>query len=320
MTTPDTVVVVGAGIAGAACARRVDAAGLPVVVIDRGRRPGGRMASRRLHGRTVDLGAQYLTATDPAFQAVVDDWHTRGLARPWTDTFHTGDGRTLGAPKQGPVRWAAPGGLRTLVEDLTSRLDVRTERTVRAVSTGADGPRLDGDPVLAVALAMPDPQATRVLSPGDPDLAAGLDHEWSPVLAMAAGWSTRQWDVNGVFADDPALGWIADDGRRRGDGAAVLVAHSTPELALAHARPADDALAPMMGALRRQLDIADEPEWTYLRRWRLAKPTAPRDDPYWLDAIGRIGVCGDGWSITPKIEAAWSSGDALGTALTELLS
>ena len=112
MTSSDTVVVVGAGIAGIACARRMDAAGLPVVVLERGGRAGGRMASRTLHGRAVDLGAQYVTASDPGFQAVVDDWAARGLARAWTDSFHTGDGRTLGPPKPGPTRWAAPEGMR----------------------------------------------------------------------------------------------------------------------------------------------------------------------------------------------------------------
>ena len=135
MTSSDTVVVVGAGIAGIACARRMDAAGLPVVVLERGGRAGGRMASRTLHGRAVDLGAQYVTASDPGFQAVVDDWAARDLARAWTDSFHTGDGRTLGPPKQGPTRWAAPEGMRALVEDLATGLDVRTGH---AVSRRAD--------------------------------------------------------------------------------------------------------------------------------------------------------------------------------------
>lgn len=83
----DPVVVVGAGISGVACARTLLAAGLPVVVLDRGRRVGGRMAVRTHQGRPVDIGASYLTASDPGFEAVVEDWRARGLARPWTDSF-----------------------------------------------------------------------------------------------------------------------------------------------------------------------------------------------------------------------------------------
>ena len=53
----DPVIVVGAGISGVAAARELRDAGLPVVVLDRGRRIGGRMASRTIDGRPVDIGA-----------------------------------------------------------------------------------------------------------------------------------------------------------------------------------------------------------------------------------------------------------------------
>ena len=52
------------------------------------------------------------------------------------------------------------------------------------------------------------------------------------MLALTATFETRTWDLDGAFvSDDTILGWIADDGSRRGDGAPVLVAHSTSEVA-----------------------------------------------------------------------------------------
>ncbi|HYN94184.1 MAG TPA: FAD-dependent oxidoreductase, partial [Pilimelia sp.] len=59
------MVVVGAGIAGVACARALAAGGVGVRVLERGRVAGGRMASRRFAGRPADLGAAYVTVTDP---------------------------------------------------------------------------------------------------------------------------------------------------------------------------------------------------------------------------------------------------------------
>ena len=59
----NSTTVIGAGISGLACARALTEAGVPVRVLDRGNRAGGRMASRTLHGRQVDLGASYLTAS-----------------------------------------------------------------------------------------------------------------------------------------------------------------------------------------------------------------------------------------------------------------
>ena len=118
--------MVGAGISGVAAARELRDAGLPVVVLDRGRRIGGRMASRTIDGRPVDIGASYFTASDPTFIALAEDWQQRGLAHPWTDTFQvrTGDDASSSS---GPMRWGTPHGLRSLVEDLAADLDIRAQ-------------------------------------------------------------------------------------------------------------------------------------------------------------------------------------------------
>src|SRR6185312_9071740 len=117
------VVVVGAGIAGIACARELAGAGVEVRVLERARVVGGRMASRRLHGRPVDMGAAYFTVSDPEFARVVEGWRAAGLARPWTDSLAVFENGTRGATP-GPMRWAAPDGLRSLVVALAAGLDV----------------------------------------------------------------------------------------------------------------------------------------------------------------------------------------------------
>ncbi|MCK5929724.1 MAG: FAD-dependent oxidoreductase, partial [Nocardioides sp.] len=86
------VTIVGAGISGVACARVLAAAGIPVELVDRGRRVGGRMASRRHEGRPADIGASYVTVSDPAFEDVVARWAEAGLAQEWTDTFGVASG------------------------------------------------------------------------------------------------------------------------------------------------------------------------------------------------------------------------------------
>lgn len=309
------VVVVGAGLSGVAAARTLRAAGLQVVVFDGGHHIGGRMASRRTDDRIVDTGASYFTVSDPAFQAVVDDWQARRLARPWTDTFMLAENGEL-TPKPGPMRWAAPGGLRGLVENLATGLDVR-ERTVTSV-----GPELlvDGEPAAAVVLAMPDPQAVRILDPAYEAEIAALDDPFAPVLALTARWPSRCWPgLDGAFVGgDPILAWVADDGRRRGDGAPVLVAHSTAEFAEEHQAAPDEAAPLLALAVRDALGIDTEPASTAVHRWSFAKPTGTREDRFFLgDAL--VGLCGDAWSDKPRVEAAYLSGRALGEALTARL-
>ncbi len=320
MSTPRTTVI-GAGISGVACARALTAAGLPVRLLDRGRAPGGRMAGRTLHGRAVDLGASYLTVDpDGAFAPVVADWVARGLAREWTDTFSVAGPDGIGETKTGPMRYGAAGGLRSLVVDLAGGLDLTGQRTVESVRD-ADRPTVDGEASDAVVLALPDPQAVRLLADGSTARAALDPGAWQATLAVALGWPTRQWDadLHGAFVHDhPDLEWVADDGDRRGDGAPVLVAHTTPGFAAQHLADPDLAGPDVVAAVRQVLGIGAEPEWSHVHRWTFAKPTAPREQPFHLD--GGIGLCGDGWSAPSKVQGAWTSGHALGEELARRLA
>lgn len=311
------VVVVGAGLSGVACARELRAAGVPVRVLDRGRKPGGRMASRRLWDRPVDLGASYLTTSDDDFLAVVEGWRERGLARPWTDTFCAlGDGDPVA--KTGPLRWGAPGGLRSLVEDLAAGLEIERYDAVGVDALVAD----------AVVLAMPDPQARRLVGDDHP-LAAALDREFEPVLAMAATWAERSWDhvsptgrFDGAFVNDhPVVAWVADDGRRRGDDAPVLVVHSTPDFAGGHLEDPAAAGPELVAALRSLMSLP-EPDDAHVHRWTFARPVGERTATHALveGPDGLVGACGDGWGASPKVETAWLSGRDLGRALVERLS
>jgi predicted NAD/FAD-dependent oxidoreductase len=329
------VVVVGAGIAGVACARALRRAGLPVRVLDRGQRVGGRMALRRelLGGveRVVDVGASYFTVSDPGFSAVVEGWRRRGLAREWTDTFvvlPASGGAAASA--SGPMRWEAPGGLRSLVEDLAScgrDFDLTSGHEVEQVDAGRSGPSVDGERASAVVLAMPQPQACDLLPTPLIErlgLESGLD--WVPTLTVWAGWPQRWWpELDGAFVDgSDVVDRIADDGRRRGDGAPVLVAHSTHGFAERELDEPDAAVGPVLAELGRLLDApwgrVPEPEFAKARRWSLAAPCAPQEHPFALDDQVLVGVCGDAWGPRSRVEQAWLSGDALGRELAERVS
>ncbi len=309
------VVIVGAGLAGVAAARVLTRAGLPTIVLDRGQAIGGRMASPASEGRVVDTGASYFTVGEPEFATVVEDWHERGLARPWTDTFLVTDGDQT-TRKSGPMRWSAPEGLRRLVLDLAEGLDIRTQ----LVSTVGPRLRVDGLAASAVVLAMPDPQARRLLDPSYAAELEALDDPYDPVLALTTRWPEAAWPaMDGVFvADNTVLSWVADDGRRRGDDAPVLVAHSTPEFAAQHLVAPEKAADEMVDALRQALGILSKPVSAQVQRWAFARPTRKREDPYFLGP-SMVGLCGDAWSTKPRIEAAYLSGAALGRALVDQL-
>ena len=315
------VVVVGAGISGVACARACSDAGLSVRVLDRGHRGGGRMATRTLRTggeHPADTGAPYFTVSDDDFRAVVSGWLDRGLAHEWTDTFHTAGPLGLREAKTGPMRYASSKGLRALVEDLGAGLEVRQGTTVDAVGAHR---LVDHERPNVVVLAMPGPQAARILQAHHAELASVADQPYDPALALVARFEARTWvDFDGAFVTNvPELRWIADDGRSRGDGAPVLVAHSTPEFAREHLEDPEEALPALLRGLRSVVGVHGDPVETHVQRWTFAQPTSSREDTFHLGADG-IGLCGDGWSPKSKVEAAWRSGTDLGAAIVARLA
>ncbi len=299
-TRSNAITIIGAGVAGAACANVLRDAGLAFRVLDRGRAVGGRMASPLLHDRRVDIGAGYFTVRDPEFEAVVQRWEAAGIARPWTDTFGVLSPDTAPATSTGPMRWATPNGLRSLVQNLLSEIDTETVNVDHLP---------DGD----VVLAMPDPQAARLSAVADPV-------EYQPVVTVVCGFDSLELPFrHAAFVNDhPVLEFVADDGARRGDGAPVLVVHTTAEMAKDHLDEPNRAVAPVVTAVHALVG-STEPVWSYAHRWTFAKPSSVHAASYHLtESSGRrIGFAGDQWcpSGAPRIESAWRSGTDLGRAL-----
>lgn len=287
-----TVLVVGAGIAGLACARELVDAGVPVKVFERSRVVGGRLASKRIDDRYADIGAAYITADDPGFQGRLDSWRIAGLAHPWTDTLLSFDSGQVPVPTPGPTRWAAPRGLRSLAEDLAGELDVNLEFEITKLPQQMD----------AVVLAMPGPQARRLIS-----VEATRSQQWSPVLTAVLSYPERVWaDFRGAFINDhPVLATLCDDGDRRGDRAPVLVAHSTA--AFAQPRLDDPAAAAddLAAAVAELMRINEKPR-IHVHRWSYAQPE-PVEGRF--AKFDNVYLAGDAFG-KPRVQTAWLSGRA----------
>ncbi|GAB3061363.1 NAD(P)/FAD-dependent oxidoreductase [Micromonospora schwarzwaldensis] len=311
------VVVVGAGIAGVACAAELARVGIPVEVRERARVTGGRMASRRFDGRPADLGAAYFTVDDPDFAAVVAGWQAAGLVREWTDTL-VAYGPRGREQVTGPMRWAAPRGLRSLVEHLAADLPVTHDRLIMMVEPG---PRVDGRAAEAVVLAMPGPQAALLLDPAlDAATRAVATQRWSSTLTAVLHFPSRRWpDFRGAFVNDhPVLSLVCDDGDRRGDGAPVLVAHTTPGFAAGHLLQPTAARPEIEEAVRDLLGLPEPALSTHVHRWTYARPVAAGSGgTFHLDDDG-IGLAGDAFG-RPRVQSAWRSGHDLGRALAARL-
>jgi predicted NAD/FAD-dependent oxidoreductase len=268
-------------------------------------------------GRVVDIGASYFTLSDPDFTAAINGLMAQGIVRTWTDAFHVAGPQGIEGVRSGPMRYAADGGLRSIVASLLHpAVNVVFASEAGEVAGDARGAAVDGERVDAVAVCMPQPQSARLLA-GAP--AAAM---WEPVIAVTCAFDQRTWPVlDGVFVnDDAVITWIADDGMRRGDEAPVLVAHVHPVLSARHLDDPAAVIPAAIGAVQRVLGIRDLPSWVDAHRWTYAKPLVGSDEPFLLHGAGRVGLAGDAWSGGPRVEAAWLSGHRLGQALATRLT
>ena len=206
--TPYDFVIIGSGMAGLAAARLAVANGHSACVLDKGRRIGGRVSTRRAEGFTFNHGAQFLTARQEAFVTVCAQAETAGALNPWQVA---GRDAFCGAPT-----------MRDLPAFLGQGLDIRQQAEVTEltrhdgaiVCTGADGELARSHRMVMTA---PAPQAARLLAGIADDLSAtaqtavyapcwtgmyGFDVADLPALAAPTG------------ADSGPVGWACWEAQR----------------------------------------------------------------------------------------------------------
>ncbi|WP_068862021.1 NAD(P)/FAD-dependent oxidoreductase [Erythrobacter dokdonensis] len=301
--------VIGAGMAGLACATELARSGASVTVLDKGRGPGGRMATRRVEiaGETVsfDHGAQYFTARDAAFRDAVAAWEQAGVVARW--------------PAAGEQAWVGVPGMNAPIRAMASALDVRWG--VRAERLLRDGTRwrvVAGElsfTAARVLVAVPAEQAAALLAEAAPELAALAAGVGSaPCWAVMAAFSERLSQAADTFRSDAApVSWAARNSAKPGrSGAEGWVIHASPArsrelLDVPREEVAHILLADFFAACR----IAPvTPVHLDAHRWLYALPQPLAGEDARFDPALGLGIAGD-WLHSPRVEGAFVSGRAL---------
>lgn len=303
------VAIIGAGIAGLACADALAETGHEVLVFDKGRSPGGRMSTRRVeaNGRTLrfDHGAQYFTARDSAFVAQAHRWEADGIAAHW--------------PAAGEYAWVGVPGMNAPVRAMAARHHVVSEMRIAALRRAEAGWRLDGAgdgrAFDAALVAVPAEQAVPLFRdhhPGFADAAAAVRSEpcWTAMAAFARAPATADTILrNG----DDGIGWAARDGSKPGrEGAETWVVQANADWSTRHLEEAPDAVARLLLAMlgERLRIVLPAPVHLSAHRWRYAKSGRGAGKGALWDPASGLGACGD-WLGAPRVEAAWLSGRRL---------
>lgn len=319
------VAVIGAGVAGVACAGELAAAGVEVRLFDKGRGLGGRLSTRRAEPWHFDHGAQYFTVRAPAFAAQASRWLEAGAVQPWTGRLVVLRAGTVELLSSGETRYVGVPGMNAMIRHAVRDLDLRVSVQVAPPEreAGAWHLRDTGGASLGlfrqVVVAAPAPQAAALLAaaPGLAARAAAVPMVccWSVMLGFEKSLAVLPFD--GAFVHDSPLAWVARDNSKPGrPEAEAWVLQASRSWSEGHLEaPGEGVAADLLAAFQEASGHRlPKPASRATHRWRYAAAAQPLGEDCLYDPELGIGACGD-WCLGQRIEDAWRSGRALAVRL-----
>ncbi len=340
MTKPTVdIAVIGAGIAGLTCAKQLQTAGYNVVVVDKSRGVGGRMATRRVQSTRVDHGVRYLEPTGDYLKQLIQQLeHSENPETQltiWTDNAYEFRNNHLQQAANSHPYYIMRSGMSSVAKYLAQDLKIEFSLRVDSISLTQENTwKLNFEitdqtvtekpqPLTAkmVMIAIPAPQAVMLLETAKPPietefLEAIRSVEYNPCITVMAGYPSNtqllpDWKaVN--FINHEQLAWVGlDSSKRINSTQPIFVIQSSAKFAEQYLDTTDLS---MMG--RELIEATNNtlipnfknPEWIQIHRWRYAFCRKPLSISYLATTtpLPLIGI-GD-WCGGNNIESALKSG------------
>ncbi len=343
---PRRIAVIGAGMAGIACARTLAQAGHHPVVFEQSDRAGGRMSTVDSPFGGFDAGAQYFTVRDARFARALET--VPGLCRPWSassvQVLDAAGRQAAAAPPPREPHWVATPGMQSLVATWAEPL-ARAGRLLPGLQVdrigadplqpgrwqlhtlGADGARQVHAGFDAVLLALPASRARALLEgSGLPAAsAAGLENVevapcWTLMLAyphaVQPGLTTLGPQWNAARSTHHRIAWMARESSKPGRAAVERwTVQASPAWSQEHLDDTPDRVqAKLLRAFAEVTGLRAAPVHAEVLCWRDAQTLRPLGRSHVWDAAAGIGLAGD-WCLGHRVEDAFISGLELALAV-----
>ena len=318
--------MVGAGMAGLTAAHRLSGV-TEVVILDKGRGVGGRLATRRIGDATIDHGAQFITTHTSEFAELVERLVGEHVVAPWfrgrvgPDGVNDSDGHT---------RFRGSVSMNAIAKSLAIGLDVRTASQVAALRQNGeswevalvDGSELVADAVIATS---PVPQTIALLQNGEVTLAAKDEAaleaiEYDPCLAFMAvlDGPSGLSEPGAVDPVDGPIDWVADNYLKGISAVPAVTIHATPEFSRAQWEASDEVITEAL-LDAAQLESSVISGSIQIQRWRYARPSVEHPERFLqLSGVPPFVCAGDAFGGA-KVEGATLSGAAAAEAIENAL-
>jgi len=320
------IAVIGAGIAGLACARELARADANATVFERSRGLGGRLGTRRQGNLAFDHGAQFITARSRSFVKYTEVAGRAGVLGRWSPRILEDD-RLWEAPVQD--WYVGQPGMSALVRPMSRNVELQAGVSVHEIIQSQRGWELKTDSGRpnhifdAIAVAVPAPQALTLLGPHGRTFRHLHEVRMAPCWAgmfafdrpVDVGADVRRWTQG-------PLTWAACDSSKpnRPPGPHCWVVHASIDWSRRHLEAdAAEIARLLLGEFTKATGCRlPVPVHAQAHRWRHAFVEQPLGLPCLVDEEMSAGACGD-WCIAPRVEAAFESGRALAHSLLSMV-
>jgi renalase len=302
------LLVLGSGIAGLAAARLAEDNGKSVLVIDKGRRLGGRVSTRRQDGFVFNHGAQFVTAKGTKFASLLVKAKAAGHIKDW----QISDNKIveIGTPS-----------MRDLPQFMATGLMIRQQTEITKIAHhGGHIGFFDKDDMVATGrkaiITAPAAQTAKLLADIYTDLAAtaGLasyDPCWTIMLGLEGdhglGTAPLRDEAVGIALGVPEF---TRSNQQSSLDAPALTIQATGQWSQKHLQDGSQMVIESLCQIWQNL--TGKPLGNIItataHRWLYAKviTALPSDAPRFSND-GKLAIAGD-WLGGPRVEQAFDSG------------
>ena len=315
------IIVIGAGISGLLAATDLKKAGKQVLVLDKARGAGGRLANRRFDGAVFDHGAQFMTAREERFQSLIEDWQDKDIVEEWYRNNEDGS--------DNHPRFRGNPTMSAIAKELARNVDPLLQSPVSSIKQDGDEWSVnlqDGTRIQAQGVVMtpPVPQSLAILDAGNVVISETnrsrleeIQYEKCfAVMALLDGPSLIPFPGYLKPKTGP-IAWLADNQTKGISGLPAVTIHATGKYSETNWEDDRNEIA-------KQLVLSAQP-WLessvikyQIHGWRYSKPIATdKDHCVTINQHPALIIAGDAFG-GPRIEGAALSGWAAAETILQL--
>lgn len=316
--------IIGAGMAGLTAARELTRHGWDVVILDKGKGVGGRMATRRLEQARLDHGTQYFSARTPEFQRLADELLTENVVKKWPLMRANAADPSFDLP-----HYIGVEGMNAVAKALAQNLSVLTNETVvsfRAETAGwvvetESGGQYRADSLL---ITVPAPQALTLvqksdfaLSATDRDALTAITYRPCIAVMVAMNEPSNMPAPRAVRYDTGDVTWVVDNVQKGiSPGQPSVTIHASADFSQRHFNDDLPTVGQQLAGQFREWIPADTVSAVQVHRWRYSQADQRHPDSFLAaNAPFPLLFGGDGFGVG-NVEGAFTSGLRMAESLT----